>query len=172
MSKPQDKHPNGPASYGRRSFLFSAAGAGLAGAAALVMGACADDPVPRSGGEGGAGGSGDATGAVSSDCEALCDAAIALGCEDPTCAPDCRDAHAAAGACQDTMESYVACLAAHAAELESCTVYPRECQLQHDDFFACGSGEGCGIVECPRAPEGSCACQAFCSGTPSTNRQT
>ena len=35
MSKPQDKHPNGPASYGRRSFLFSAAGAGLAGAAAI-----------------------------------------------------------------------------------------------------------------------------------------
>lgn len=43
MSKPQDDRHNAPASYGRRSFLFSAAGAGLAGAA-LATGLTQDEP--------------------------------------------------------------------------------------------------------------------------------
>jgi hypothetical protein len=45
-AKPQDDRHNVPASYGRRSFLFSAAGAGLAGAA-VATGLGQAEPAPE-----------------------------------------------------------------------------------------------------------------------------
>jgi len=47
MSKPQDHRRDAPASYGRRSFLFSAAGAGVAGAAAVAGLPTGAEPAPE-----------------------------------------------------------------------------------------------------------------------------
>lgn len=45
-SQPEDDRRTTPASYGRRSFLLSAAGAGLAGAA-VATGLGRDEPLPE-----------------------------------------------------------------------------------------------------------------------------
>jgi hypothetical protein len=47
MSKPKDDRHNAPASHGRRSFLFSAAGAGLAGAALVTRLKQGEEPAPE-----------------------------------------------------------------------------------------------------------------------------
>ncbi len=45
MKKPDDPQPQRPASFGRRSFLFSAAGTGVAGVAAVTGLGKSDDAV-------------------------------------------------------------------------------------------------------------------------------
>lgn len=47
MSDKSQDRTAAPASYGRRSFLFSAAGAGLAGAAVVTGIKQADEPAPE-----------------------------------------------------------------------------------------------------------------------------
>jgi hypothetical protein len=98
------------------------------------------------------------------DCHAMCDAAVDLGCEDPSCAARCVSSVEAAGDCQQVTQDYVGCLGQEG--LESCFEVPAACDQAYADWKGCEGGvEGsCGPVTCNDPGAAACECEATCGG--------
>lgn len=145
--------------------------AGLVLTFGVAFAGCASDSVPSPDG-GDTDTATDPLSPVELDCKALCDATIALGCEDATCAPSCVQAHTMATDCKDELAAYIGCLAAHSAQITSCYAFPDDCEGAHDTWAKCDTGSGCGPVECKDVGSDACNCSAFCKGVKITEACT
>jgi len=96
------------------------------------------------------------------DCNAMCDSAIELGCEDPTCALRCVDSIETAGDCQTATHDYVACLGREG--LSTCYDVPPACDDAYLAWKGCVGGleGGCGPVRCDNPDGAACQCEATC----------
>ena len=96
------------------------------------------------------------------DCHAMCDAAIELGCEDPSCATRCVSSIENAGDCQTVTHDYVACLGREG--LATCFDVPVACDGAYIAWKGCSGGleGGCGPVRCEEVAGTACQCEATC----------
>lgn len=96
------------------------------------------------------------------NCEVLCDALVASGCQDGTCYEAC--VFGASDACGAAYAELIACFA-HNLPADPCNAFPAACEVALHDLDVC-QNPGCPPDECGNGdPGASCYCTGSCLGS-------
>lgn len=102
---------------------------------------------------------------VKEGCNTICGIILNAGCGSPSCAQECAQTYAEAGACADEFEAMLACYLQNTDAFSQCSE-PPACSALENAYNNCEQGGGpgdCSTQQCAIGDDGGCSCSIACS---------